>query len=274
MAYSRSRPDFSITLRTDIIEDGDIQILDITQPGHLTTTIINIYNDTPAKENCILQKIKNINIPNDHPTIITGDFNLHHDLWSRVNTTMSNVEMTESIVDWLSEKGFLLLNEKGQTTHPARHSDERDSVIDLSFINGPASVNDTFKDWCIDPTLSHDSDHFGIKFTIDHGRKIIDNPCGLKYNIKNTNRDEWTKAFAEELDKVQNILEPLSTAESLNPSLLDTFADTFTMALQQVTSRTSKLIKPSPQAKPWWDEEIKNASAWVAELRNEQKLTL
>jgi hypothetical protein len=27
--------------------------------------------------------------------------------------------MTEDIVNWLTEKGFLLLNTKGQITHPA-----------------------------------------------------------------------------------------------------------------------------------------------------------
>lgn len=120
MTYHRTRPDFTITLRTDIVEDKDVQILDISQPGHPMTTIINIYNDTPAQNECILRRLQLLDIPNDHPTIITGDFNLHHDLWSKIEATLTDVELTEQIVDWLSSKGFVLLNEKGQTTHPAR----------------------------------------------------------------------------------------------------------------------------------------------------------
>jgi hypothetical protein len=46
ITYVKKRPDFSITLRTDIVEDPDIQVLDVSQSGHPTTTII-IYTMTP-----------------------------------------------------------------------------------------------------------------------------------------------------------------------------------------------------------------------------------
>ena len=32
MAYYKKRPDFTVTLRTDLIENPDIQILDVAQP--------------------------------------------------------------------------------------------------------------------------------------------------------------------------------------------------------------------------------------------------
>lgn len=119
MAYYQACPNFSIMLQTDIIEDKDIQILDITQSGHPTTSIINVYNNTLAQDLYILNRLRNVNISDDHPTIITRDFNLHHNLWSKINVILMNVEMTEKIVDWLSEKGFILLNKKGEVTHLA-----------------------------------------------------------------------------------------------------------------------------------------------------------
>jgi hypothetical protein len=83
LTYYRPRQDFQITLRSDIIEDNDIQVLDITQTNLPTVTVINVYNDTPKGEECILHRIRQIdNIICQRPTVITGDFNLHHPLWS------------------------------------------------------------------------------------------------------------------------------------------------------------------------------------------------
>ena len=48
LTYYRPRPDFNITLRSDLIEDRDIQVLDIYQLNQPTATIINVYNDTPT----------------------------------------------------------------------------------------------------------------------------------------------------------------------------------------------------------------------------------
>jgi hypothetical protein len=58
LTYFKPRPDYSITLRSDIIEDRDIQILDITQTGHPTVTVINIYNDAPKGDQCILNRLQ------------------------------------------------------------------------------------------------------------------------------------------------------------------------------------------------------------------------
>ncbi|PPQ92947.1 hypothetical protein CVT25_000111, partial [Psilocybe cyanescens] len=271
MAYSRTRSDFSLTLRTDILEDKDIQILDVTQPGHDTITIINVYNDTPAQGHCILNRLRLLELSLDHPTIITGDFNLHHTLWSTDTTPLNaHTQLTEDIVEWLSGKGFLLLNKKGKITHPARNSREHASVIDLSFVNGVASANDTFKDWAIDPSIAHDSDHFGIKFTIDQGRREVDNPCGVKYNLKETKPSEWLKAFEEELAQTKEVIEPLYSQESLNADQLDIFNDAITDTIQRTTSRVGKVRHPSTRAKPWWDADLKEASDRVAMIRREQ----
>ena len=60
LTYFRPRPDYNITLRSDIIEDPDIQVLDITQANQTTVTIINVYNDTPKGVNCILNRIQQV----------------------------------------------------------------------------------------------------------------------------------------------------------------------------------------------------------------------
>jgi len=54
LTYFCSRPDFTITLRSDIIEDHDIQILDIDQYDQPCTTLINVYNDPRLQQQSAL----------------------------------------------------------------------------------------------------------------------------------------------------------------------------------------------------------------------------
>ncbi|KAI6151485.1 hypothetical protein EDD17DRAFT_1424304, partial [Pisolithus thermaeus] len=44
MVYVRHRNDFTVTLRSDLAKDADIQILQIDQPPHTPIIVTNIYN--------------------------------------------------------------------------------------------------------------------------------------------------------------------------------------------------------------------------------------
>ena len=157
---------------------------DISQDAHPTTTIINIYNDSPKGDLCILNWLHaRNNILPQHPTIITGDFNLHHPSWACDDRALDQTQLATTIADWLAHQNFTLCNTRGEITHLARHAGERPSVIDLSFTNPEANEQDTFKDWAIDPDLALDSNHNAIKFMIDHGLKEIENIFNTKYCI-------------------------------------------------------------------------------------------
>ena len=78
-----------------------------------------------------------------HPTLLTGDFNLHHPLWSRDDREAQQDQLTENIVDWITLQGLTLLNPKGEITHLAQCDRERPSIIDLSFTNQEASDRNT-----------------------------------------------------------------------------------------------------------------------------------
>ena len=155
LTYYRPRNDFNITLRSDLLEDRDIQVLEISQANHPNTLVINVYNDSPKGDLCVLNKLQDIisTFP-DHPTIITGDFNLHHPNWSREDRALDQDQLAISTAEWLANKNFTLLNTRGETTHLARHAGERPSVIDLSFTNAEASRLDSFKQWAVDPNLA------------------------------------------------------------------------------------------------------------------------
>ena len=125
-------------------------------------------------------------------------------MWSREDRDPNPDQIATNVVEWLTRANYSLLNEKGEVTHLARHAGERPSVIDLSFANATARRLNTFKDWSINPTICHDSDHNAITFTIDNGRKEINNILGSKYNISKIDPDEWSQTFNDELDKVKD----------------------------------------------------------------------
>ena len=241
LTYYCMRPDFSITLRSDIIEDQDIQVLDITQQGQPTTMLINVYNDPRLQQQSALNRLHHTTLPRDHPVIITGDFNLHHDLWASGPVGNDDARTSGEVVEWLMEEGYTMMNKKGEITHPPRNTHERVSVIDLTFVNGQAVCAGTVQDWAIDPSLAHDADHLGIKFIIAHSLEEIENPMDIKYCLKDIKPDEWTKELENALARSHTILQPLYLAETLQQDTLDQCADAITEAMQMATAATAKI---------------------------------
>ena len=100
MAYYKNRPDFTVTLRSDIVQHLDVQVLDMAQQGSPTVTIVNIYNDPKLNRESPAYQLRNMPLPNNHPVLITGDWNLHHPLWSA--NLCANNELTNNVVEWLT----------------------------------------------------------------------------------------------------------------------------------------------------------------------------
>ncbi|KAI6152895.1 hypothetical protein EDD17DRAFT_1428708, partial [Pisolithus thermaeus] len=84
MAYVQPRNDFTVTLRSDLAKDADIQILQIDQPPHTPVIVANIYNQRASDDPCswTLDRLVNTVLPYDLLLVISGDWNLHHPLWS------------------------------------------------------------------------------------------------------------------------------------------------------------------------------------------------
>ncbi|KAL6306099.1 hypothetical protein BKA93DRAFT_730222, partial [Sparassis latifolia] len=77
------RPDFTVTLRSDLADNLDMQILEIQQAPHPSTIIVNIYNNNKKQgKKLAAKRLQHVILLNDIPVILTGDWNLHHPLWS------------------------------------------------------------------------------------------------------------------------------------------------------------------------------------------------
>ena len=267
MAYYRKRPDLDVTLRSDIIQDPDIQILDITQTGKPTTTIVNIYNDPQKKRNSSAYRLRELALPTESHTILTGDWNLHHTLWS--NRDCPGNEITDNVVDWLTEKGFSMMNEKGEITFRPRSARGSSSTIDLTFANSQSIADDVIKDWAINPSLAFGSDHHAIQWTIDHGRTVIDNPAGIKYNYKEVELEKWSEAFREALKEYHRELSHLTHDEPSTDQQLEIVASALTRAIQKATAKTIPERRSDPKAKPWWNKELTEATKELNNLNAE-----
>ncbi|KAL6298147.1 Endonuclease/exonuclease/phosphatase, partial [Sparassis latifolia] len=82
MAYVHKRADFTVTLRSDLANDLDMQILEVQQAPHPTTLIVNIYNDNKKQgKRSAAKRLQKVALPNEVLVILSGDWNLHHPLW-------------------------------------------------------------------------------------------------------------------------------------------------------------------------------------------------
>ncbi|KAL6298876.1 hypothetical protein BKA93DRAFT_706866, partial [Sparassis latifolia] len=84
MAYVAKRDDFTVTLRSDIIQDLDIQVLEVQQHPHPPTLLVNVYNQPPIHDHhaaWTAERLRQVHLPPEVPTVISGDWNAHHRMW-------------------------------------------------------------------------------------------------------------------------------------------------------------------------------------------------
>ncbi|KAF8826616.1 hypothetical protein HHX47_DHR5000289 [Lentinula edodes] len=251
-AYVKNGLQAEVTLRTDIICDRDIMVLDVTPRGGNKTTFIHIYNDPSMGRQQILWRLRHLDLALQKPTVITGDANLHHIRWSRGAPRSSSI--TDEVVAWLDEHNSIILNKKGIPTHFPHDTGKQPSVIDLTWANVHATRIDATRDWAIEEKLAVGSDHIGLRWVLNSNPDEIDNPMGIRYNMKEVKSKDWIKAFDNEVelrkDKLNILLEDGNT---LTHHDLDAAAEALTDALKQATAKVAPVRKPSVRSKPWWD---------------------
>ncbi|KAJ6487787.1 Endonuclease/exonuclease/phosphatase, partial [Mycena sanguinolenta] len=243
MVYYQKRADFEVTLRSDIAKDPDIQIVEVSQHGALTTTFVNVYNDTKQRRSAAV-RIRSLNLPQDQPVIYLGDFNLHHELWSCLDKH-SNTH-SRSFLEWITEDEngpqATLFNKKGEITYIPHDSERVRSVIDLTFANGAAIAHDIIQEWTIDPTMSYSSDHLGIRWVMDLGRTEVENTTGTQYSLKETDPKDWCAAFRTELANARpDINQTMDEDRPVSNEQLEQAARALTNAMREATAKVGKV---------------------------------
>jgi ribonuclease HI len=281
MAYIRTnRNDITVTLRSDVAKDLDIQVLDVQQRPHPTTMLVNIYNPPrPSSSRTrrrrghgAIERLRQLPLPDNTPVIISGDFNLHHHRWSYGAPNPS--PLAESTIEWFSDQGFTLKNQKGIATYFGHQKKGHVSVIDLTWTNAIAETLDIGRDWIVEdrPEWGCGSDHHMLRWSIDYGEMEVENLTGTRYNFNKADPEEWTDIFTEHLNR-----DPIRWREvrDINqrrtPEEIEEDVRLFTEAMTFATQKAIPERRPSERAKPWWTKELDTANEERERLRREQQ---
>jgi ribonuclease HI len=270
MAYVRERQDFSVTLRSDLASDLDIQVLDIRQAPHPTTTIINVYSEPRKGDNVLTDaatRLRHIPIPKDRPVVITGDFNKRHPDWSIARTPPSRD--SADFVEWMTNQRFVMRNQPQEATWVSHNHHTHRSVLDLTFTNALATADDVCREWTVDPDISCGLDHHALRWIMDWGEQQIDNIYGKKWNYKEAKPELWKEAFKEFLSENDQLWETLRSTAPMSHEQLENAAHTLTEAMTKATKKTIPERRPSKWAKPWWTAETRASHQRVIQQHQE-----
>ncbi|KAJ3963704.1 Endonuclease/exonuclease/phosphatase [Lentinula raphanica] len=243
-AYVKISLQAEVTLRTDIVSDRDIMVLDIKPRKGKKVTYIHVYNDPSLGRQQAMWRLRNFDLTASQAMVVTGDMNLHHIRWSRGEPRSSTI--TDEIVEWMDQNLFALINKPREPTHYPHDTGKHPSVIDLTWVNTKAAEVDATQEWAIDQDLMTGSDHVGIRWRYDPGQAQIENPLGVKYNLKKVKPAEWIKAFDEEVEKLGNRLTPITESVNITRDQLDDAAEALTKAMQNATEKVAQVRRPSP----------------------------
>ena len=195
---NRSLKKYQVSIRSDLSSHRDLIALEI-RSRKKSLLIINVYNDD---HNSALDILYGMPLPGDVPTIITGDFNLHHPLWSVEDPVPRSTGRSSDLVDWMESKAFHLCNSQGEVTFQRPHKAHiQASVLDLTWINELGLSLGCLKDWSVSPDLHTSSDHLPLSwssflYSLPPLTNATDSPTFLYEDEKAV---EWTTAFLKEL---------------------------------------------------------------------------
>jgi ribonuclease HI len=256
----------SVNHRTDIFDHPDIQALAVTVGTSYTFNLINVYNQRNqdhAKASQIL-----LNHAPHLPTLICGDFNLHHPRWSLDPPDNISAE-ADTVEEWMRTQEFELLNAEGQHTYE-RHGSEYKSVLDLSITNPPLRESAALE-WHIIEGMAL-SDHLPIGITVNPQHATWVPPLQHRWNTKNINKDEFSKALGLTQGRIKAATHTLIADPT--PANIDSLVSTINEALTTALHCSTKRRRPCARAKEWWTQGLTALNAAKAQARKAARRTI
>ncbi|KAF9507786.1 hypothetical protein BS47DRAFT_1398306 [Hydnum rufescens UP504] len=262
MAYQQVEANLDITLCTDLINDLDIMALDIKCNGssHTATRIINIYNQPTAEDGeYAADHLQLLNQDLLTPTILMGDWNLHHPLWRDMEGAPS-LRAWETVT-WLGENSFSLLNACNQVTYQS-FCGHFFTPLNLSFVNEAATVAGSINGWRIDADNHCGSDHFATIFSVGNDDMEMVDVMELKWNWKEANKMSFVQSLTDSLHadelEYERVFGPLRDHHitQATPEEVDQAAVSLQTYMSTVAEAAVPHHNPSKWAKPWWTRHL------------------
>jgi hypothetical protein len=123
--------------------------------------------------------------------LITGDFNLHHDLWATDN--YSSLSEAEDLVGWMGSRGFSLLNYKGTIERASRTH-----VVNLTWANDEVFAMPLVSGWSVRHELAIGPDHLPVTwFTPSDDPPISPMELARAFKFDDKRFEGWSSRFPE-----------------------------------------------------------------------------
>jgi hypothetical protein len=246
----------------DIVETPDILSTSF-QRDDTSFIIINVYNPGPGRRASSVHSLKEVLLDPNLPTAVVGDFNLHHAAWALRDSPQWPPSCTaaDKLIEWLASNALTL---EKDTQCPTRtgHTNQNDSIIDLTFWNLAATEDELFCDWECRPDLAYGSDHNAISWAIGNdnlGTHIDSHLLDTRYHIDASRQSEWRQEYADAINSQ-------ATPSFDSPDAIIEATSRIMEACDKATSTTMPSCTPhSPDKAKWWDD---NCAIALRQLRS------
>ena len=245
----KSHPGWKLEVRTDLISHPSILVVDISSSDDVFH-ITNVYNLSDCSS---LPPLVHIPFPANHKSIITGNFNLHHPLWSRTDHQTKISPESEQLVDSLSLKDFFPMNCPGVETFFRK---DYSLVLDLVWSSFPISPH--LSDFLVNRPMHCGSDHYPLTWSLSF-HPLEDPPCNFLFTEENS--EGWDDSFLNEMTSwpfPEKITSPVDFTSAVN----------FLMDAMIMASITACTRKPrSPKSAKWFNKEVRMALSRMKKAR-------
>ena len=232
-----------------------------------TISIFNIYNDcTHSRNESTLQNyIRNhtnlVLADESHHMIWAGDFNRHHPLWDNdedvhLFTQQAN-RAAEGLIGLIATYDLAMALPKGIPT--LQHMvTKRYSRPDNVF--NTTGLSDLITKCEVDPTLRPTStDHFPIVTDVLLPQERVKVPPS--HNFREADWDDFRRDLRHRVNTIPN--PPTIT----NTDQLHSITELLTKAIQETIQAKIRKTKPRPDAKRWWNGELRKMKKELNRLR-------
>ena len=253
----------------DVPDTNDVTAIQLKGPyGKLT--IFNIYNDcTHSRSETTLRRFLNtrsnsnlILRSENHHMLWAGDFNRHHPLWDNDEDvhlfTQQATRQAEALIGLLATYDLTMTLPKGIPT--LQHMVTKKYSRPDNVFGTPALMDHITK--CeVEPSLHPTStDHFPIVTNILLPQERVTTPPS--YNFREADWDKYR-------EKLRTKLTHTPAPPHINDvEQLTAITDQLTLAIQETTQEVVQKTKPRPDAKRWWNSDLKKLKKELNRLRS------
>ncbi len=231
----------------------DLLFLRISASNSPPLLIVNIYNAPLGSAGASKASQALISLPSSfvsQPSLIAGDFNLHHTRW-QPSLHNSPTATAEPLIAWLDRESLIYISEPDSPTH------NRGNVLDLAFASGPLALEGATT--AIAPHLDVSSDHSPMVTTILQDYRFQEPLRKLRINTLDEPlflsllRSSWPGL--------------LQTSSVPSTTELDALALEIVTAIKNAFEGAARRSLGQATGQAWWNEDCREAVRAYRALR-------